>query len=211
LILTITQGHYDENNRKTDPGDTVWLPVTPAEWVCTDNKKQEPPKEINPTLSATVARVRNVNHPVDDRVIISLALSPRCPETGISTFDHAPFILSFFARLFEAGLGKGNCLVMFLQWYSVPVLTVTVLLVCSYAEEVPPVDAPDAMDFSYAQLWRYAQQQCETKGIAPSEFTNSWLAVRRCLKQTLDVVQLNEDSMRMDIDNQQVILGRHCP
>uniref|UniRef100_A0AAG5DAC9 Uncharacterized protein n=1 Tax=Anopheles atroparvus TaxID=41427 RepID=A0AAG5DAC9_ANOAO len=100
---------------------------------------------------------------------------------------------------------------MFLQWYSVPVLTVTVLLVCSYAEDVPPVDAPDAMDFSYAQLWRYAQQQCETKGIAPSEFTNSWLAVRRCLKQTLDVVQLNEDSMRMDIDNQQVILGRHCP
>uniref|UniRef100_A0A182QCY9 Secreted protein n=1 Tax=Anopheles farauti TaxID=69004 RepID=A0A182QCY9_9DIPT len=78
-------------------------------------------------------------------------------------------------------------------------------------EQPSQVDAPDALDFSYGQLWRYAQQQCSTKGITPTEFTHSWLAVRRCLKNTLDVVQLNEDSMRLDVGNQRDILSRHCP
>ncbi|XP_058122055.1 uncharacterized protein LOC131282100 [Anopheles ziemanni] len=95
------------------------------------------------------------------------------------------------------------------KWISTVLLLATV--VCNRAEEAPQVEPPSAMDFSYAQLWKYAQQQCETKGITPSEFTKSWLAVRQCLKEKLNVVQLNEDSMRMDIDNQHDILGRHCP
>ncbi|XP_058066265.1 uncharacterized protein LOC131215886 [Anopheles bellator] len=79
------------------------------------------------------------------------------------------------------------------------------------AETASKVEPPDAMDFSYDRLWRYAQQQCSEKGISASEFTNSWLTVRRCLKDNLDVVQLNEDSMRLDTSNQEAILTRHCP
>ncbi|XP_053663819.1 uncharacterized protein LOC128712979 [Anopheles marshallii] len=81
----------------------------------------------------------------------------------------------------------------------------------THAEEPTQVDAPDALDFSYTRLWRYAQQQCSLKGITPTAFTHSWLAVRRCLKDALDVVQLNTDSMRLDLGNQEEILGRHCP
>ncbi|XP_040155435.1 uncharacterized protein LOC120895807 [Anopheles arabiensis] len=91
------------------------------------------------------------------------------------------------------------------------VILMLTLLAVAHAEGPSQVDAPDALDFSYARLWRYAQQQCGTKGITSTEFTHSWLGVRRCLKNTLDVVQLNEDSMRLDIGNEEEILGRHCP
>ncbi|XP_053674758.1 uncharacterized protein LOC128725065 [Anopheles nili] len=97
-----------------------------------------------------------------------------------------------------------------MQW-NIELLLLAVLITTGIAEELDKVDAPDALDFSYARLWRYAQQQCETKGITPTEFTRSWLDVRRCLKNTLDVVQLNEDSMSLDLDNTEVILSRHCP
>uniref|UniRef100_A0A182WJK7 Uncharacterized protein n=1 Tax=Anopheles minimus TaxID=112268 RepID=A0A182WJK7_9DIPT len=80
-----------------------------------------------------------------------------------------------------------------------------------HAEESSNVDAPDALDFSYTRLWSYAQQQCDLKGISSATFTQSWLGVRRCLRNTLDVVRLNEDSMRLDLGNQEEILSRHCP
>ncbi|XP_049542761.1 uncharacterized protein LOC125955665 [Anopheles darlingi] len=97
------------------------------------------------------------------------------------------------------------------QMLLVPLLVVLLFGIGCRAEETATVEPPEPLDFSYTRLWKYAQQQCDLKGITQTEFTNSWLTVRRCLKDTLDVVQLNEDSMRMDASNQEVILTRHCP
>ncbi|XP_058838237.1 uncharacterized protein LOC131693954 [Topomyia yanbarensis] len=69
----------------------------------------------------------------------------------------------------------------------------------------------DPMEFSYFTLWKYTETECEKKGINGSVITTTWIGVRNCLRKTLDVVQFNMDSLRLDLDTQQAILQKHCP
>ncbi|XP_062704680.1 uncharacterized protein LOC134286980 [Aedes albopictus] len=74
-------------------------------------------------------------------------------------------------------------------------------------------DAPqlDPLEFSYLTLWKYTLAECEKHGVNGSIITKSWIGVRRCLRTKLDVIAFNMDSMRLDVDNQQAILEKHCP
>ncbi|XP_058466061.1 uncharacterized protein LOC131439270 [Malaya genurostris] len=98
----------------------------------------------------------------------------------------------------------------------VVVLIVTIVLgpsgTTSASHGEPGSDAQlDPMEFSYLSLWKYAEAECEKKGINGSEITTSWIGVRSCLRKKLDVVQFNLDALRLDLDTQQSILEKHCP
>ncbi|XP_065084237.1 uncharacterized protein LOC135706534 [Ochlerotatus camptorhynchus] len=69
----------------------------------------------------------------------------------------------------------------------------------------------DPLEFSYLTLWKYTLAECDKKGVNGSIITHSWIGVRSCLRSKLDVIAFNMDSMRLDVDNQQAILEKHCP
>ncbi|XP_055601842.1 uncharacterized protein LOC129750793 [Uranotaenia lowii] len=71
--------------------------------------------------------------------------------------------------------------------------------------------ALDPMDFSYQTLWQFAKSECEKRGFNASIITRSWIDVRRCFRKSIDVVQFNTDSIRLNVDNQQAVLEKHCP
>ncbi|KAL1392852.1 hypothetical protein quinque_005253 [Culex quinquefasciatus] len=93
-----------------------------------------------------------------------------------------------------------------------PLLILTLLSLCDRIRaDSNDESLLDPMEFSYVNLWKYAESECEKKGINGSIITRTWINVRACLRNTLDVIQFNMDAIRLDADNQRTILAKHCP